>query len=255
VLRVMLRPKWIAMLLLALAIAVVCVLLSQWQISRAIERGALHAEPEPVKQVQPLTALQEPQGPTRDAAAGSPVTVDGVFRADTDIVGGRYQGEQTGYWVVSRFDLETGASLAVARGFAATLEQARQVAAELPDQDESAGRASIAGVFFPTEAPITGDRLADGVIGSMSTAILVNRWQDVADRSFYSGYLIQQPAPTGLESVLIRHSEPDPVFDWLNVVYAIEWIVFAGFAVFVWYRMVRDEWIDEQEAAQAEPIG
>jgi hypothetical protein len=46
----------------------------------------------------------------------------------------------------------------------------------------------------------------------------------------------------------------------LNVFYAIEWVVFAGFAIFLWYRLVRDTWEREQEEAaeaaeaQTEPM-
>ena len=34
----------------------------------------------------------------------------------------------------------------------------------------------------------------------------------------------------------------------LNVFYAVEWELFAGFAIFLWYRLVKDTW--EEENAQ-----
>jgi surfeit locus 1 family protein len=39
-------------------------------------------------------------------------------------------------------------------------------------------------------------------------------------------------------------------FNWLNVFYAIEWVVFAGFAVFLWFRLVRDAFEREHEEAE-----
>jgi hypothetical protein len=39
-------------------------------------------------------------------------------------------------------------------------------------------------------------------------------------------------------------------FNLLNIFYAIEWVLFAGFAVFLWYRLVKDAW--EAEVAQPE---
>ena len=30
-------------------------------------------------------------------------------------------------------------------------------------------------------------------------------------------------------------------FEWRNLAYALQWWVFAGFAVFMWWRMVRDD--------------
>ena len=35
---------------------------------------------------------------------------------------------------------------------------------------------------------------------------------------------------------------------WLNVFYAVEWMLFAGFALFLWWRFVRDDHVrDEHE--------
>jgi surfeit locus 1 family protein len=34
----------------------------------------------------------------------------------------------------------------------------------------------------------------------------------------------------------------------LNVFYALEWAFFAGFAIFLWWRLVKDVW--EEESAQ-----
>jgi hypothetical protein len=40
----------------------------------------------------------------------------------------------------------------------------------------------------------------------------------------------------------------------LNIFYAIEWVVFAGFAVFLWYRLVRDAWEREEELREEAAI-
>jgi hypothetical protein len=44
--------------------------------------------------------------------------------------------------------------------------------------------------------------------------------------------------------------------------YAAEWAIFAGFAVFLWYRLVKDAWererddaLEAAEAASARPAG
>ena len=38
---------------------------------------------------------------------------------------------------------------------------------------------------------------------------------------------------------------------WLNIFYALEWIVFAGFAVYFWWRLVRDALERERELDDA----
>ena len=35
--------------------------------------------------------------------------------------------------------------------------------------------------------------------------------------------------------------------NWLNIFYAAEWAVFAGFAFYLWYRLARDAWERELE--------
>jgi hypothetical protein len=39
----------------------------------------------------------------------------------------------------------------------------------------------------------------------------------------------------------------DVSLNWLNVFYAIEWALFAGFAVYLWYRLVKDAYEREEE--------
>jgi hypothetical protein len=34
--------------------------------------------------------------------------------------------------------------------------------------------------------------------------------------------------------------QPETI-NWLSAFYFLEWLVFAGFAVFLWWRLVRDE--------------
>lgn len=55
---------------------------------------------------------------------------------------------------------------------------------------------------------------------------------------------------------------PPPIdkatLNWLNVFYAVEWVVFAGFAIFLWFRLVRDAFereVEEAEEAAAEGQG
>jgi hypothetical protein len=39
----------------------------------------------------------------------------------------------------------------------------------------------------------------------------------------------------------------DVSLNWLNVFYAIEWALFAGFAIYLWYRLVKDAFEREEE--------
>ena len=62
---------------------------------------------------------------------------------------------------------------------------------------------------------------------------------------------------TGLTDIISPPpAEPESV-NWLNVFYAIEWAVFAGFAFYLWYRLARDareRELEEFEDARAEAL-
>ena len=95
-------------------------------------------------------------------------------------------------------------------------------------------------------------------ITSMAPAQLVNLWQPF-DGSAYAGFLVMHPGEgespidsstmTKLGLVAIDSVPPLPVekINWLNLFYAVEWVVFAGFAIFFWYRLARDAWEKEHE--------
>jgi hypothetical protein len=44
------------------------------------------------------------------------------------------------------------------------------------------------------------------------------------------------PKLEDIEAVL----QPAPAINWLSAFYAAEWVLFAGFAVFLWGRTVKD---------------
>ena len=55
--------------------------------------------------------------------------------------------------------------------------------------------------------------------------------------------------PTGWTPIDSPPPSSEVELNWLNLFYAAEWVVFAGFAIFLWYRLVKDAWEREQEEA------
>jgi hypothetical protein len=70
-----------------------------------------------------------------------------------------------------------------------------------------------------------------------------------------TSYLTASEPFAGLEAI----SSPAPVegsgVNWLNIFYAAEWAVFAGFAFYLWYRLARDAWEKELEDLEDEAAG
>lgn len=257
-LHMMLRPRWVLALLAALAVAAGFALLGQWQIERAVEQAVVVERP--TEDVRPLADIAVPDGPTEQAATGQRVEVTGAFvPGDTVIIGGRLNDGVAGYWVVAHLEVTDAApgGLPVALGWAADADTA-QAAAERFDDGAGAGdETTIVGRFLPSEAPMApADEADPQSMQTVAVAHLINVWADYDDRPAYFAYVtIGEPA-AGLEAISSPPPEESVELNWLNVFYAVEWVVFAGFAVFLWYRLVRDAVERErEEAAEAAASG
>ena len=108
------------------------------------------------------------------------------------------------------------------------------------------GTLTIGGGLAPGESP-SPDPVPSGQIGSVDLSLLVNSWPGELYNAF--GFVESENPATasGLTTV------PTPVGDtgvqWRNAAYAVQWWVFAAFALWMWARMVRDE----TRRARAEP--
>ncbi len=56
----------------------------------------------------------------------------------------------------------------------------------------------------------------------------------------------------GVQELTIGMPKTDSEVNWLSAFYAIEWTVFAGFAVFMWWRLLADAYKKQQAALLAE---
>ncbi|MGV8885911.1 MAG: SURF1 family protein [Microbacteriaceae bacterium] len=246
------RPRWIGALVLCLAIAAGFAALGQWQISRSVEDGTIIDRDS--ETIVPLEQIAEPQATITTRAAGQRVsftasTVDG----DWVIVGERSNAGVAGYWVIAHAlvgadDAQgatdaTAPSLAVALGWAPTRQAAASVIATSPRLD-----GSFTGRFLATEPPAEDD-FENGEQQAVSVAALINQWVD-APSSVYGGYVVLDEAPAGLDTIDSPVPTSEVTLNWLNIFYAVEWAVFAVFAVFLWFRLVKDEWQRELEDAE-----
>jgi len=245
------RPRWIAALLLALLVAAAFAALGQWQLERSFSNT--EAVDRPTETVAPLDTIAEPQQPTLEAAGGQLVSVTGSFvPGDSLVLSERLNDGERGYWLVGHFvtdghSVADGVGLGVAVGWAETEAEASAAISVL--EADTLAPTTIIGRYLPSEAPQTGD-FESGELSAMSMPALVNLWQ-VGDTPVYDGYVVANDPIGGLTAI---HSPPpstDVEVNWLNIFYAVEWVIFAGFAVFLWYRLVKDAWEKEQhERAQ-----
>ncbi len=237
------RPRWIALLLLAIVVSGVFAALGRWQLERAVIAAA--PDERPTEVVTPLTEVAEPQSPLRSVAAGQRVEVTGTFvPADTTVLEGRINAGTEGGWLVGHLVVdETGASLPVALGWAETYDEADAARGAVPESS-----VTLVGRYQPAESPQEADFQAGR--RAMAPADFINAW---GVEAIYAGYLIADEPVGGLDPIESSPPVQDTSLNWLNIFYAAEWVLFAGFAIYLWYRLVKDAWErEEYEKAEAD---
>lgn len=231
-----------------MVLAAVFVLLSQWQFSRS--QDAAPPPPSTTEQVVPLTDVFSPGIPLTATVADQMVRMEGEFVPETRVlIQNRLQDDRAGFWVVSAFAVD-GVSQTNSDG-QDTATVIPVVHGWVPDATAgegvplAAGSAVVVGRLLPTEAPIA-ERPVAGQVPSLSVAQLINRW----DVSAFAGFVVSSeitadgavvaPVPP-LEPVIVGPQPQETPLNWLNIFYALEWVVFAGFAFFLWWRLVADD--------------
>lgn len=243
VLKTALQPKWLALLALALVLATIFVVLSAWQFDQS--RGEGNPVQDITEDPVPLTEIHEPEQAMSIYEADRMVTLSGEFVEDTQIlVEERLHDGEMGYWVAGalRVDGAPGDEvIPVVRGWA----ESPEVVDAPPDGEQ----AEVRGRLLPTEAPEGGSREMPGVFPTLSVAELINVW----DEPSYSGYVVafEMAGPSDqqlgaaaegspLEQVWVGPQPESAEINWQSLFYAVEWAVFAGFAFYLWWRLVRD---------------
>ncbi|MBJ2120605.1 SURF1 family protein [Arthrobacter sp. MSA 4-2] len=251
-LKTALKPRWILTLILVMALAAVFVLLSQWQFSNSRQQGP--EAPAATETVRPLTGVITPGSPLTGTAADQMVSAEGQFLPGTRLlVRERLQGGREGLWLISAFAVDGApGSTAEAGGEAQEPVVIPVVHGWVPDADAAArvpeftGPAALTGRLLPAEGPVAADP-EEGQVAALATAELVNVW----DRPSYAAFIASATitvdgeavtARAPLEAVEVAPQPQERPVNWLNIFYAVEWVVFAGFAFFLWWRLVADDY-------------
>jgi cytochrome oxidase assembly protein ShyY1 len=216
--------KWIGLTVLALAVIVAFGFLSHWQWERA-QRDEVEAVTLPAAEVFAPGARLEP------SSYGATVTATGTYDAAHQVVVAHGNGT---YWVVTPLQPVSGEAIPVARASVTSLDDPAV-------SDVTGGPVTITGVAQPYE----GDPGTPSTLPAGQT-----------DRLTASGLDLPYPAVGGwvaLESQTPPAAVPaTPVQPPVSTVagggvrlqnasYALQWLLFAGFVVFFWSRMLRDD--------------
>ena len=253
------RPKWIFGLLFALASAAVFALLGQWQLDRTftVVQPAIENE-----QVFVLNQIATPGAALTAEAANVLVSANIMIdQSNVYIVSNRLQQSSdqivSGYWLIANSgallaDNDTTGSLTVALGFSESLETVEKARVDLQESMLPQAFLESTGRYLQTEAPVQSpDESKSYLLGSLSLAQLVNLYSADQVQSF-AGFLALDAEPGfGLDPISLPVQTAGTSVNWLTLFYAVEWVVFGVFAVFLWWRLVQDQRLRESTKTAA----
>ncbi len=234
----------------------VCAALGLWQFHRYGEHKESGGTQEKVSAAPavPIGELVPAGGKVETGDRGRSVTAVGTYDAARQVVvpGRRFEG-RSGSYVVTPLLVPGGSAVVVNRGWVAG------ASAPAPP----AGSVEITGRLEWSEAEHTSDAdrasdLAPGQISMISTPELVN----VLPYPLTDGFVALTTQTPPADSAALAPMPPAKKAEsggisgraWQNLGYTAQWFVFAGAAVFLWWRVIRREAEEREEAREAEVL-
>jgi len=210
---------------LAVVAITAMVVLGLWQLGAYDQQQSVSAQERAELPPVPLDDVLAPDEAFSAEADARNVTAVGRYTEPQFLVDG---DDAETPWLVTPLRTGSGSAVLVVRGRSETVQQ------------PPAGEVTVTGTLLPSQARVDDPDPADGVEPSLSTARLVAE----VGNDLYGGYVVltsQDPAAAGLEPVPPPTAEPSFTAGLRNLMYALQWWAFAGFAAFMWWRIARDE--------------
>lgn len=247
--RAALQPRWLGLLAVVVVVMVTFGLLGAWQLNVARNKGqAAAVAAVPHLPVAAVTSVMQPGAGFPSNGTGRRVTATGRYDPSGQVlVTPRVLRGTAGYWVVTPLVLDTDhARLAVVRGFVPRSAAAGGTPTiAVPPPPPPTGTVTVSGTLEPSESPSSDadvTSLPAGQLASVDLAALVNRWQGTVYNAFVLASAESgEPSPS---AGVARVPPPAPEgggLAWRNAAYALQWWIFAGFALYMWVKMVRED--------------
>lgn len=225
-LRLWFRPGLLGLHTFAVVAVVVCILAGLWQMGVYDTRQQHERADKQQVPTVALAGLWSADAPFTPELNHRPVTMSGHFAptADQVWVSGKVEHGRTGFWLLSPFIVDGGdQALLVVRGWSPTSGPLPAAPAET----------SLHAVLQPGEgsgAPLEGD-----VIGTVRIPALINS----LPFGLYSGFAISTTKAVAGDLAMVTPPTPDVAWTsgLRNLMYALQWWVFAAFTVLMWWRM------------------
>lgn len=228
--------RQLGVILVGLMLAGVMVVLGIWQLDVYHSQGRAQSERRAAEPAVPLASVAQPSAVIGEGY-GRQVTFSGHYLPDVQLLV-PLDDAGTGYRVLSALQLDTGGVLPVVRGVVP--------AAALPALP--AGTIEGTGVLLPSEEAPPGE-LPANQLSSVRIPTLAQQWPG----PLLTGYVTlsaTEAAAQGLPPAPL--DLPQSSGRLRNGAYALQWWVFAAFAVGMAVKVARDQRLGEVDPLEAE---
>ncbi|MGW0146070.1 SURF1 family protein [Streptomyces sp. NPDC003333] len=237
--RFLLTPRWWGINVFVLLAIPFCVFMGSWQLGRFEDRVQEHrsagdqAAENRDEPARPLAELL----PVDKATVGRQATARGRY-AEQLLVPDREVDGERGSYVVTLLRTDDGKALPVVRGW-------------LPGDPDPAeapaapsGEVTVTGALQASEVPgQNGVPARGGLPAGRTAAISAASLVNLVPYDVYDAWITLTEADSGMKAVPVA-AVNDSGLDlkaFQNLGYTGEWFVFAGFVVFMWFRLLRRE--------------
>jgi cytochrome oxidase assembly protein ShyY1 len=213
--------------------------MGSWQLSRFEDRMQDHRaateriDPADRAPARPLESLL----PVDKETSGELATVSGRY-GEQLLVPNRELDGRTGFYVLTLLRTDEGKALPVVRGWLPGAADADRAPAAPSGEVTVTGSLQASETPGSNGVPVQGG-LPAGQTSAISAAALVNLVPD----DLYEAWITLDKGDSGMKAVPATAPQ-DTGLDlkaFQNLGYTGEWFVFAGFVVFMWFRLIRRE--------------
>ena len=246
------QRRWLGFTVFALAMLVLCLLLARWQWHRYEVRqlenaridAVLSAPVAPLGEVIAATPARGDPIPLDPALPWRLVTATGTFDTAAEVAVRRRPLEgKNGFWIVTPLVTDTGAVL-VNRGWAPSGADAAAIPQVPP---APSGTVTVTGRLRAAEPTPQTDAPPAGQAWAVDPQVLLSS----VSAPRYDAYVeLRQATPTATAGLVALTEDPGHR-GWNNLIYSVQWVLFALVGAFGWWRLLRQEHALQERGAAA----
>ncbi|MFC5895153.1 SURF1 family protein [Streptomyces ramulosus] len=255
--RFLLTPRWWGINVFAVLAIPFCIFMGSWQLGRFEVRFDSHQQ-QAERAAAAETAAARPLGsllPVDQVTSGRQARARGTYDVRRQLLVpdrtlDRKASSRPGFYVLTPLRTDGGKALPVVRGWLPGDADNPADTAKVPAPP--AGEVTVTGALqasenIGTSGVHSAGGLPKGQLGMISAASLVN----IVPYPVYDAWITLGDTSAPLKAVPPAAAEGSglDLKAFQNLGYTLEWFVFAGFVVFMWFRLFRREAETARDAA------